>query len=66
MTWAATRGADLSWVPIAFEKSFRMAYSRTHYGTGYYIYQQYIDGARLSRPIHRGMPKRRPMPACWT
>ncbi len=52
VTWAATRGADLSWVPIAFEKSFRMAYSRTHYGTGYYIYQQYIDGARLSRPIH--------------
>jgi len=51
VTWAETRGADLSWVPIAFEKSFRMAYSRTHYGTGYYIYHQFIDGAKLSQPI---------------
>jgi len=51
MTWAATQGADLSWVPIGFEKSFRMGYSRTHYGTGYYIYQQYVGGARLSHPI---------------
>ena len=50
-TWAATRGADLSWVPIAFEQSFRMAYSRTDYGTGYYIYQQFVDGAKLSRPL---------------
>ena len=29
-TWSATRGADLSWVPVPFERSFRMAYSRTH------------------------------------
>jgi hypothetical protein len=50
-TWSTTKGADLMWVPIAFEKSFRMAYSRTHYGTGYYIYQQYVPGAKLSRPI---------------
>ncbi|HEY5911948.1 MAG TPA: DUF2961 domain-containing protein, partial [Verrucomicrobiae bacterium] len=50
-TWSETKGADLSWVPIPFEKSFRMAYSRTHYGTGYYIYHQYVGGARLSRPI---------------
>ncbi len=50
-TWAATKGADLSWVPIGFRKSFRMAYSRTFYGTGYYIYQQYIADARLSQPI---------------
>jgi hypothetical protein len=28
-----------------------MAYSRTHYGTGYYIYHQYVPGAPLSRPI---------------
>src|SRR6476646_10734543 len=27
-TWADTRGADLSWVPVDFQKSFRMAYSR--------------------------------------
>jgi hypothetical protein len=51
VTWASTKGADLSWVPIPFEKSFRMAYSRTHYGTGYFIYHQYVDGARLSQPI---------------
>jgi len=50
-TWSSTRGADLSWVPIGFEKSFRMGYSRTCYGTGYYIYHQYVPGARLSRPI---------------
>ena len=50
-TWAATKGADLMWVPIGFEKSFAMAYSRTHYGTGYYIYQQYVPGAKLSKPI---------------
>jgi len=28
-----------------------MAYSRTHYGTGYYIFDQYVGGADLSRPI---------------
>src|SRR6266700_128306 len=50
-TWSITRGADLSWVPVAFEKSFRMAYSRTRYGTGYYIYHQYVRGAKLSQPI---------------
>ncbi len=50
-TWADTRGADLSWLPIPFERSFRMGYSRTHYGTGYYIYQQYVRGAALSQPI---------------
>ncbi len=50
-TWADTKGADLSWVPIGFTQSFRMAYSRTFYGTGYYIYHQFVEGARLSRPI---------------
>lgn len=52
LTWSITKGADLSWVPIPFERSFRMAYSRTHYGTGYYIYQQFVPGTRLSHPIH--------------
>ena len=51
VTWAETKGADLSWVPIAFTNSFRMDYTRTHYGTGYYIYQQYVEGARLSQPL---------------
>jgi hypothetical protein len=50
-TWSVTKGADLSWVPIPFERSFRMAYSRTHYGTGYYIFHQYVPGARLSQPL---------------
>jgi len=50
-TWSTTKGADLSWVPIGFERSFRMGYSRTCYGTGYYIYHQYVRGAKLSRPI---------------
>jgi hypothetical protein len=50
-TWSDTKGADLSWVPVPFEKSFRMAYSRTRYGTGYYIFHQYVPGAKLSKPI---------------
>src|SRR5215475_4441831 len=50
-TWSQTRGADLSWVPIGFHKSFRMGYSRTAYGTGYYIYHQFVDGVKLTRPI---------------
>jgi hypothetical protein len=50
-TWSTTKGADLSWVPIGFERSFRMAYSRTRYGTGYYIYHQYVRGTKLSQPI---------------
>jgi hypothetical protein len=50
-TWADTKGADLSWVPVPFAQSFRMAYSRTFYGTGYYIYHQFVEGAKLSQPI---------------
>ncbi len=50
-TWSITKGADLMWVPIPFEQSLRMAYSRTFYGTGYYIYHQFVKGANLSRPI---------------
>src|SRR5437899_6520984 len=50
-TWSVTKGADLMWVPIPFEQSLRMAYSRTFYGTGYYIYHQFVNDANLSRPI---------------
>jgi hypothetical protein len=50
-TWALTKGADLSWVPIPFERSFRMAYSRTRYGTGYYIYHQFAEGIPLTQRI---------------
>ncbi len=50
-TYPTTKGANLMWVPIAFEDRFRMAYGRTFYGTGYYIYHHYVGGAPLSRPI---------------
>jgi D-arabinan exo alpha-(1,3)/(1,5)-arabinofuranosidase (non-reducing end) len=51
ITWSTSRGSDLIWVPVPFERSFRMAYERTHYGTGYYIYHRYVGGAGLSQPI---------------
>ena len=50
-TWSVTKGADLMWVPIPFEQSFRMMYGRTYYGTGYYIYHIIDPAAPLSRPI---------------
>lgn len=51
-TWAITKGADLMWVPIPFEESMRIAYSRTFYGTGYYIYHSYPLGAsHFSQPL---------------
>ncbi|HEY4813880.1 MAG TPA: DUF2961 domain-containing protein, partial [Chthoniobacterales bacterium] len=50
-TWATTRGADLIWTPIPFESSFQMAYTRTHYGTGYYIYDRFVPGTALSHPL---------------
>jgi hypothetical protein len=52
VTWSATKGADLSWVPVPFTKSMTLAYGRTHYGTGYYIYDLFPQGAgNLSQPI---------------
>ncbi len=50
-TWATTRGADLIWTPMPFSQSMRIAYSRTHYGTGYYIYHLFGSERNLSRPI---------------
>ncbi|MGN8070308.1 DUF2961 domain-containing protein [Mucilaginibacter sp. 22184] len=50
-TWATTKGADLIWTPIPFRDSLRIAYARTIYGTGYYIYHLYADDTRLSRSI---------------
>ena len=50
-TWSITKGADLMWVPIPFERTFRLAYSRTRYGTGYYIYHLYDTRAAISKPI---------------
>lgn len=50
-TWTTTKGADLIWTPIPFEESLRLAYSRTKYGTGYYIYNLFADENNLSQPI---------------
>ncbi|RLD92060.1 MAG: hypothetical protein DRJ13_16930, partial [Bacteroidetes bacterium] len=51
-TWSVTKGADLSWVPITFEESFRLAYGRTFYGTGYYIYHLFSPGIEhISKPL---------------
>jgi len=50
-TWSDTKGADLSWIPVGFTKSFRMMYERTFYGTGYYIFHQFVDGMPLSQPV---------------
>src|SRR3954464_4577239 len=51
-TWSATKGADLSWTPISFEKSLRIAYGRAHYGTGYFILWKVLPGIDwISRPL---------------
>ena len=50
-TWSTTKGSDLVWTPIPFARSFQMAYTRTHYGTGYYIYDKFVPGTRLSHPL---------------
>ncbi len=49
-TYTATKGADLMWVPIPFAERLRLAYSRTFYGTGYYIYHLLAAGTALTRP----------------
>lgn len=50
-TWSVTRGADLSWVPIPFEKSIQLDYGRARYGTGYFILWKLMPGlANLSQP----------------
>jgi hypothetical protein len=62
-TWSITKGADLMWRPLPFEDSFRFAYSRTFYGTGYYIYHLFPPGIKhVSRPI-RSWDKSPPDPA---
>lgn len=55
-TWSTTKGADLNWTPIPFLRSLRLGYSRTHYGTGYYIFQQVVPGARLTSPASSWKP----------
>ncbi|MCK4785345.1 MAG: hypothetical protein KAV87_16460 [Desulfobacteraceae bacterium] len=51
-TWSTTKGADLMWVPLSFEKSLRIAYTHTFYGTGYYIYHLFSPSMdNLSQPL---------------
>ena len=50
-TFTETKGADLMWVPMMFVDRFRMAYSRTRYGTGYYIFHKIVPGISLTQPI---------------
>jgi len=50
-TWEVTKGGDLIWTPIPFEQALRIAYSRTCYGTGYYIYHLYNQDVKLSQNI---------------
>lgn len=50
-TWATTKGADLIYTPMPFKESMRIAYSRTCYGTGYYIYHLFADESNLSQPL---------------
>ncbi len=50
-TWAITKGADLIWTPMPFKETFQIAYSRTKYGTGYYIYNLFANEQNLSQPI---------------
>lgn len=51
-TWSTTRGADLNWVPIPFTDRLTLAYERTHYGTGYFIYHRFPETPEnLSQPL---------------
>lgn len=65
-TWGDTKGADLIWTPIPFEQSLQLAYSRTFYGTGYYIYQLFADPKNLSRRIRSWNIDEAPDPAVIT
>jgi hypothetical protein len=53
LTWPITQGADLMAVPIPFEHALGLVYERTHYGTGYFIYDALPEGApNLVHPLH--------------
>src|SRR3954447_6352461 len=56
-TWSVTKGADLSWTPVPFETSLRIAFGRANYGTGYFILWKVLPGiANLSRPLQSWGP----------
>jgi hypothetical protein len=37
---------------MPFQSSLRIAYERTHYGTGYFIYDQFVPGVQLSGALN--------------
>ena len=63
-TWATTNGADLVWTPIPFERGFQMAYTRTRYGTGYYIYDRFVPRDATVAPAAKLGSKRNPGAGC--
>lgn len=50
-TWTTTKGADLIWTPMPFQDSMRIAYSRTFYGTGYYIYHLFANDVAVKEKL---------------
>ncbi|HEY0255940.1 MAG TPA: DUF2961 domain-containing protein, partial [Candidatus Methylacidiphilales bacterium] len=50
-TWTTTKGADLLWTPMEFTRALRITYGHTHYGTGYFIYDQFLPGVKLSHSL---------------
>ena len=51
-TWSATQGADLLGVPMGFASSLEIDFERTHYGTGYFLYDVFPAWSHnLSQPI---------------
>ena len=56
-TYTATKGADLTWVPMMFSHSLELSYSRTDYGTGYYIYHMLQPDLPTSRPTVAWTPE---------
>ena len=60
VTWSTTRGADLDWVPMPFSASLSIAYERTHYGTGYFMYQLLPDDDALTKPLPTWDPNATP------
>jgi hypothetical protein len=50
-TWSTTKGAELIRVPIPFNRSLRLAYGRTHYGTGYFIYHLFAEGTPVTATL---------------
>ncbi len=46
-TWSQTKGADLSWTPVSFERDLQIALGHAHYGTGYFILWKVLPGLEL-------------------